>query len=152
MNNYCTLFDINYFTRGMALYESLMEHCPDFTLYVVAFDKICFDTLCSLNHSKLVAIRLSDLEKKDTELFEVKKKRTPREYCWTSTPAVIKYCMEKFGLDYCTYLDADIFFFNDPGILLKELEEQGGTCCSPNIAPLDITIKPKNLAFIASNS
>ena len=126
MNHYCTLFDINYFTRGMALYESLVKHRSDFTLYVVAFDDACFDMLCALKQKRLVTIKLSELEKADRELFKVKEERTRREYCWTSTPAVVKYCMERFELDYCTYLDADIFFFADPEILLQELVQKGG--------------------------
>ena len=126
MNHYCTLFDIDYFTRGMALYESLVKHCSQFTLYVVAFDDACFDMLCALDKKQLVVINLSELEEADAGLFKVKAKRTRREYCWTSTPAVIKYCMDRFELDYCTYLDADIFFFAAPETLLKELVEQEG--------------------------
>ncbi len=38
MINFCTLFDSNYLTRGLALNESLATVCPSYHLYVVAFD------------------------------------------------------------------------------------------------------------------
>ena len=119
MINFCTLFDSNYLTRGLALYESLCRACPRFQLYVIAFDDNCFDYLSKSKLPFLTAIRLQDFE--DNELLSVKPTRTAAEYCWTCTPAVILYCLEKFSLPSCTYLDADMIFFNDPQILLDEL-------------------------------
>lgn len=43
------------------------------------------------------------------------------EYCWTCTPFTVKYCLEKFGLSACTYLDADLFFYKDPSVLIAEM-------------------------------
>ena len=126
MNNFCTFFDINYLTRGLALYQSLKKHCPEFTLYVIAFDNRCFDILHDLDYPEIIPIRLTQMEESDSELCKVKERRTFVEYFWTSTPSVIKYCIEKFNLEYCTYLDADIFFFSDPSILLQELVDKRG--------------------------
>ena len=59
-----------------------------------------------------------------TELLKVKGDRSAREYCWTCTPSTIKYCIESFNLDACTYLDADLFFFSNPEVLIDEMNEK----------------------------
>lgn len=38
---YCTLFDSNYISKGIALYLSLERHTDDFLLYVMAMDRKC---------------------------------------------------------------------------------------------------------------
>ncbi len=119
MINFCTLFDSNYLTRGLALYESLSRVCPAFQLYVIAFDDNCFDYLSKSEIPFLTPIKLQDFE--DKELLRIKPTRTAAEYCWTCTPAVILYCLEKFSLPSCTYLDADMIFYDDPQLLLDEL-------------------------------
>ena len=35
--NYCTLFDINYIDKGLAMYESLNRVAEDYTLFIVCF-------------------------------------------------------------------------------------------------------------------
>ena len=121
MTNFCTLFDSNYLTRGLALYNSLLEVCPSFHLYVVAFDDNCYEYLKKKNFKFITSISLNEFE--DQELLSIKQTRSAAEYCWTSTPSVILYCIKKFGLDSCTYVDADMLFYDDPSILLKEMNE-----------------------------
>ena len=117
--NFCTLFNTNYMSRGLVMYDSLIKHCADFHLYVFAFDDHCFDYLNKKNLPHLTAISLTDFE--DEALLLVKKDRTAAEYCWTSTSSTILYCMEQFNLSNCTYLDADLQFFSNPLQLIEEM-------------------------------
>lgn len=117
--NFCTLFNSNYLARGLTLYHSLEEVCADFHLYVFAFDKAAEDFLKAKNYPHLTVVGLSEFE--DPELLRVKPTRSPAEFCWTCTPSTILYSIEKFGLDHCTYLDADMRFYHDPAILIKEM-------------------------------
>lgn len=119
--SFCTLFNSYYLTRGIALFNSLSRVCSDFNLYVVAFDEETKKNLNNLNHKNLIIISLEEFEDKD--LLEVKKFRTLGEYCWTCTPSIIKFCIEKFNLEMCTYLDADLYFFSDPSLLLLNFDE-----------------------------
>jgi len=121
MNNFCTLFQSNYLSRGLALYESLQKNMDDFKLYIFAFDDFCYKKLKSLDLQNVIIISLEEFE--DDELLRVKKERTIAEYCWTCTPSVIQYAMKSFQLEMCTYLDADIYFFNSPEILFEEIKD-----------------------------
>jgi hypothetical protein len=122
MLNFCTLFDSNYLSRGLALFESLKKTAISFHLYVVAFDEECYAYLRKLNHSELTPISLNDFE--DEKLKQVKSERTSAEYCWTCTPSIILYCIKKFQLPSCTYVDADMIFYENPQILFDELTDE----------------------------
>ncbi|MGB9794818.1 glycosyl transferase [Caldisericum exile] len=104
------------------MYESLKKYMSEpFHLYIFSFDNRSYEILNKMNLSNVSVISLEELEQSFPNLLDVKPKRSKGEYCWTSTPFIIKYCLEKYNLDHCTYLDADIYFFNDPSILIEEL-------------------------------
>ena len=125
MINFCTLFDINFISQGLSMYESLKEHCKnDFTLYIFAFCDESYNLLKELNLDNVKVISLSELEEGIPALLTVKNNRTKGEYCWTCGSASIKYCIEQFNLDQCTYLDADIYFYSDPKVLLDEMGDK----------------------------
>lgn len=120
MLNFCTYFDSNYLLRGLAMYYSLIEHCPKCHLYIFAFDDKSLQILSKLNLSNATIISLKEFE--DEQLLTVKPKRNKVEYYWTCTPSTILYAIKKFDLEMCTYLDADLLFFASPQILLDELK------------------------------
>lgn len=119
MQHYCTLFNSVYLSRGLAMYRSLERHAREFHLYIFAFDDECYHVLRQMQLDHATVIPLSDLE--DEALLAVKPGRTTGEYCWTCTPATIWYCLHTYGPDHCTYIDADLLFFADPGTLLDEM-------------------------------
>lgn len=117
--NYCTLFDSNYLSRGLAMYESLKKQCDTFHLYIFAFDDRSYTLLKKLNLDSVTVLAQTEFE--DEALLKVKDDRTTGEYCWTCTPSIIKYSIETFKLESCTYVDADLYFFADPSILTEEM-------------------------------
>ena len=117
--NFCTLFDSNYLSRGLVMAESLHRHCPDSHLYIVAFDEVVRTVLLRLALPEVTVVSLEEFE--DQELLRVKPNRSAAEYCWTATPSTILYCLQRFGIDECTYLDADMMFYADPEILFTEM-------------------------------
>ncbi len=122
IHHFCTLFDSNYLSRGITMYRSLAETGARFHLYVFAFDDQCLATLKQMALPHLTVVSLTEFE--DAALLRIKPTRTRGEYCWTSTSSTILYCIEQFNLPACTYLDADMFFYNDPGILINEMGEK----------------------------
>ena len=122
MYNFCTLFDSNYLSRGLAMYESLIKVCDKFHLFVFAFDNKCLQVLKKLDLPRLTVISLKEFE--TAELLEIKKTRTAQEYCWTCTPSIIIHIIRQFNVENCTYLDADLYFYSSPEPLFNEAPEK----------------------------
>ena len=121
MLTFCTLFDSAYMSRGLAMYYSLEKHCNNFQLYIFAFDDECFTYLKSFHLQYATIISLEEFE--DEELLRIKPTRSKGEYCWTCTSSTILYVINNYGVDHCTYLDSDLYFFSSPQILLDEMGE-----------------------------
>ena len=115
----CTLFNSVYLDKGLVLYESLERVSGDLSLYVLAMDDRCYDILTKINKPHLIPIRLSDFE--TDQLKEAKNNRPFGQYCWTCSSSLIKYVLDTYGPDYCTYLDADMCFYSDPYVLVEEM-------------------------------
>ncbi len=120
MQNYCTLFDSFYLSRGLAMYYSLKKHLKEFHLYIFAFDDLCFSILQNEQLEHTTIISLDEFE--NEELLAVKPHRSKAEYCWTSTPATVQYVLNNFKVPSCTYIDSDLYFFNNPEILENEMD------------------------------
>jgi hypothetical protein len=122
--HFVTLFDSKFLPMGMALHSSLMSHAQPFHLWILCMDELVENQLRSLSLSNVTLIPLDDAETK--ELLEVKPGRTAGEYCWTMTSFTPQFVFERDpNVERVTYLDADLFFFDDPKILLDEFSQSG---------------------------
>ncbi|QNK61853.1 glycosyl transferase [Pedobacter sp. PAMC26386] len=134
MLKFCTLFNTTYLSRGLAMYNSLEQHCESFHLYIFAFDTHCFDLLTKMALKNASIISLTAFE--NDRLLAIKDDRTAGEYCWTCASSTIKYCLEKYALDHCTYVDADLLFFNDPACLIAEMGEKSVSITEHRYTPI----------------
>jgi len=122
---FCTYFDRNYLSRGLALYRSLQRHCPGFQLWVLCMDRVCYDALTVLGLPGLQAIALDDYEQGDKDLLQAKQNRTLIEYYFTCSPSLPLFVLNHYPrVDLVTYLDADLFFFADPTPIYEELADR----------------------------
>ena len=120
--HFCTYFDRNYLPRGLALYRSLREHCPEFKLWVLCMDEATHAALTQLDLPEVEPIALQDFEKDDEPLLRAKQNRSRVEYYFTCTPSLSLYIFNNWPeVDLITYLDADLFFFASPAPLYEEL-------------------------------
>lgn len=55
------------------------------------------------------------------ELKKIQSERTLAEFCWTCTPLVIEHVLLRYNEKICTYIDADIYFFANPLVLIQEI-------------------------------
>ncbi len=115
------------------MYNSLLAQCSSFHLYIFAFDDTAYKVLTEKQLAHATVIALADFENQD--LLAVKANRSVAEYCWTSTPFTIKYCLDNYALDHCTYLDADLYFYSDPKILVDEMGDDSVLITPHNYNP-----------------
>ncbi|MBD5546145.1 MAG: glycosyl transferase [Lachnospiraceae bacterium] len=123
MMTFCTLFDSYYLDKGLTLYRSLENCTEEFQLYIFCFDDKSFEVLNALKLKHAVITHHSEIE--DEELLRLKKERSKAEYCWTCTPVIIEYVLKHYKEPDCTYIDADLYFFQNPQILFDEIKDAG---------------------------
>lgn len=123
--SFCTLFDSRYLTRGLVMLESIEPYLrEDDDVVVLAIDDRAREMLGELNTGSWRVITTPDLH--DRELNAVRCTRGHREFCWTCTPALAAWMVRTAPADrIVVYLDADLFFFGAPSILLNELDDGG---------------------------
>ena len=126
MRHYCSLFNSVYQFHAQLLYESI---CANDTVDNSQFYFFCFDQESAsyfkqLNLVNVTIIPIKKLEQHLPALKAVKQERSLAEYFFTSTPAICKYVFENYSsVDEIVYLDADLFFFQSPEILFREIGE-----------------------------
>lgn len=121
MHHYCTLFDRNYLSRGLALHGSLLRHGGDFRLHVLCLDLATRLALASLALPRVELISIEDLETWDRDLRTAREGRTPPEFYFTCKPVLLGYLLERHGdIDRLSYLDSDLYFFSDAAVVERE--------------------------------
>lgn len=136
MLNFITLFDKNYMSRGIVLYNSLKENCTtSFNLYVLALDDVVKEHLGSLNRSNLIVVTVQDLKVMYPVLERLEQERTRGEFCWTLSSFSVQYAIRYFGLRSCIYVDSDVCFYDDPQVLLAEMSNESVMITEHNYTP-----------------
>lgn len=124
VEHFVTLFDIHYLPLGLCLYRSLQDQTDPFHLWIVAMDEACADALGKIGLRHATVLRLEEVE--TAALRSVKASRSVGEYCWTLTPFVPDCVFERApSVQRVTYVDADVFFFQPPSLLIDELVQSG---------------------------
>jgi hypothetical protein len=119
---YCTYFDHNYLSRGLALYHSLRRHAPGSRLWVLCLDEPCYKTLIALDLPDVLAVRLADFEAADPEVAATRSHRSAIEYYFTCSPAWMLFVLEReANAEWVSYLDGDMFFYDSPDMIYGEL-------------------------------
>lgn len=140
MMNFCTLFDSNYISKGLALYRSLEACCDDFTLYVMAMDEECARILGKMQLTHMVVDKLD--ENMSAELTQARSNRSRAEFCWTCGSYSTACFIEKYDLPEVVYLDSDLMFFSSPKVLLDELHAKNASVgLSPHFIPYNASGK-----------
>ena len=113
---YCTILTKSRVYQGLALLDSLKKVTSEsFQLYILCIEIETFQLLKKFNDSSVVLISENILEE---EVIELKKQRKTHEYCWTLKPILIEYLLlNNPSFKRVTYLDSDLFFWKDPGII-----------------------------------
>lgn len=125
VRHFCTYFDRNYASFGLALHASLRRHCPAFKLWVLCLDDETYSLVSKLNLPDVAPIRLGDLEAAEPDLVRVKAERSRVEYIFTCTPFLPLHVLRlDESVKLVTYLDADLWFTASPELLFDEIGDR----------------------------
>lgn len=131
---FCTLFDSNYLTRGLVMLRSLKGHHHGAVVHVLCMDELAHELLQRMQLPDVHLLRLREVE--DAELLRVKPTRSIAEYCWTLSSWLCAHLMQtRPEISRVIYLDADLMFFSDPGVLLHEAEDASITIIEHRFQP-----------------
>lgn len=127
MTTYTTYFDSRFLIRGAACLSSLVEHSrlPP-KLLVLALDDECRRALPILlapvaDRCELVLLTLTELEAGHPQLAPAKAERSWVEYIFTLTPVLCHEAAKRTAPGaHVVYIDADLYFFADPELALRE--------------------------------
>ena len=99
--------------------RSLKKHLPESRLWILCLDDTTYDIMENMKLPNVKLIHQSDFE--DDDLLKAKSNRSLIEYYWTCTPALPLYLLNKLPeMESITYLDADLFFFDNPSTAFQE--------------------------------
>ncbi len=136
MTFFCTLFDHNYLSRGLVMYESLKSHCSDeFKLYILTTDDIAFKWFCDNPQENITVNSLANIMESYPVLRKLENERTRTEFNWTLSSFSIQFFIKKYNLPSITYLDADLCFYDDPKVLFDELKGESVIITPHNYTP-----------------
>lgn len=119
---YCTYFDSGYLSRGLSLISSLRKQGDNSEIVVLALDDGVVEYFARYPNTKVTVITMDSIEQYEPRLLELKNTRSRMEYYFTCTPLLIEYALVNFAKTANTaiYLDADLYFFNDPNLIFEE--------------------------------
>ncbi len=118
------------------MYQSLKEKSSDaFILYVLATDKLAYDFFKDKEYDNIVVESVDNIKEKYPILNKLQSERSVGEFNWTLSSFSMQYFLKKYCIEALTYLDADVFFYNDPGILFRELKNESVIITPHNYTP-----------------
>ena len=116
------MFDSGYLARGLALVSSMRANGILDSIWILCLDEVTRTYLERLALPKVHLLSTEDLEAAVPGLVKARDERTRAEYFFTCTPALVATVLtgsEKY--DWVTYLDADMYFYDNPGRVFETL-------------------------------
>jgi len=111
--HFCNIVSSSRLYQFIALYYSVEKNTKRFEMYVLCMDDNTARILGAIGFKHVHLTLLNELE--DDSLLKAKASRTINEYCWTLKPVFMLHILKQYTfINRLTYLDADMFFYNNP--------------------------------------
>ena len=118
---FCNIVSHTRLYQFIALYNSIKANMNIFNIFVLCMDEDTFRILEAAMLANVTLTKLSDIE--DENLLNIKSSRRIEEYCWTLKPVFLSRILKQNEfIDRITYLDADLYFHNNPELILEGSE------------------------------
>ena len=131
MRHVCTVSDYGYLSRGLALYNSLVEYTPEVCLHYLCIDGAAYRALKGLN---LPAMQVYDAQK--MKEFKIGSSEyiphssngytEKQHYCWSLASRFLLFLLKRIGPGNIIYADADLCFYGDAAMIDREVVTNGG--------------------------
>lgn len=119
---------------------SLKRYLPNSKIIVLCIDEESKNRLDKLKLKNVHAKFINDIL--DKKILSLKEDRTLAEFCWTLTPIALEIGLNLSEDGKITYLDADLYFFKSPHVLLEKIRSSHK---SITITPHDFSSHLKDL-------
>ena len=121
--SFCTLFDAGYLSRGLTLINSIREQGETAEISILCLDDDTYKFLGSISRAQnLNLIQLEEFLARYPELLQARSSRSLIEFYFTCTPFLLKFNLENKTEDFLSiYLDADLFFFDSPKQIIRDV-------------------------------
>jgi hypothetical protein len=147
---FLTVYDKNYAARGLVMLDSLRRASRQpIKTVVLALDEDAHRV--TAGHADEI-LRVEDLA--DSEFLSARSTRTHEEFCWTCAPVLSHFMLQRTAPgDFVAYLDADLYFFTDPNVLIAEMSRDKNILIhphrfSPDRAAWEATAGTFNVGFV----
>ncbi|MGG2015576.1 glycosyltransferase [Bacillus sp. S10(2024)] len=117
--NFSFIISQKYIIQGLTCYYSLVNQAENFNVWICCMDDVTYQTLVKLQLKHAILIHVKEIESQ--EFLNVKNQRSLKEYCWTLKAPLCLHILQYFPeVDHIIYCDADMYFFSNPNIILRE--------------------------------
>ena len=132
MRTFCTYFDHNYLSQGLALLDSLDRHAGKFELWILALTQECEAVLRKIGHPAVKVVPVEELVRLNPNLRPARKTRNQAEFYFTASPTWFRHVLENAGPgNFVTKIDADCYFFTSPKDIY-EFERESSITITPH--------------------
>jgi len=122
MKHLCVVSDYNFLPKGLTLYESLLKNSEDFVLHYLCFDEKSYTKLLEYESDSLRVYSDESFLEND-EVLNLLKTSDRKYYSYTLASYFSHQLMGELDAPI-TYIDADIFFHQDIGVIFEEMGEK----------------------------
>jgi hypothetical protein len=129
---FVTHADRHFTSRAIALIKSLMAWNIEFQIIVVCHDNIIEKAIRDLKIIGVETVLIQSLESIFPELLIAQSNRTRKEYFFCLTPFVIEYANRRYRRNVTVYLDADIYFFDNPMSTIRIISKRNSVTIVPH--------------------
>ena len=139
MRLFCTYFDRNYLSRGLALYRSLQAHAVKFELVVLCMDNEVESRLRTQALPHLRILSIDELCQRHALLAAARNNRSKLEFYFTCTSWLMLDLLAQLPAgELLTYLDADLYFYASPEAVFAEIGT-GSVAITPHRFPSSLS-------------
>jgi hypothetical protein len=132
----CTLFDHRYLARGLCMIESARRHGGNYDIWVLCLTEECERALHHLALQGVKMLTLADLERHIPALLGARANRSLVEYYFTCMAALHRFLFDTIpDLLGTMYIDADMQFFADPGLVFDAIGAAPAAVIPHNFPP-----------------